>query len=146
MDATSKIKIMTYGIGCRIQTTEEKYGNCLFRIAKRWYDKLIETEQEHNAIVNHAQTRLPPRAYYTRKVEIDKHGLGIIGIRYEREPNGFARIWFPRGFNHLTNQEGQRRKAATNAGYHVSQGYDDQNNTIVQPGKPLIGLPIHTEL
>ena len=33
---------------------------------KRWYDKLIEKEQEHNSSVNYAQARLPPRAYYNK--------------------------------------------------------------------------------
>ena len=52
--------------------------------------------------------------------------MGLVGVQYERQPDTgfhFARIYFPRGFKHLTNEEGQRRKATTPAGYHVTLGY-----------------------
>ena len=58
---------------------------------------------------------------------IIKTGIGRVGVQYERQPDtGFhyARIHFPRNFEHLTNEEGQRRKASTPAGYHVTLGYD----------------------
>ncbi|MFM7982520.1 MAG: hypothetical protein ACKPKO_24680, partial [Candidatus Fonsibacter sp.] len=35
----------------------------------------------------------------------------------------YAIIYFPRSFQHLTNAEGQWRKRATPAGYHVTLGY-----------------------
>ena len=61
----------------------------------------------------------------TTERNIEK-GLGLVGVQYERQPDTgfhFARIYSPRGFRHLTNEEGQRRKAATPAGYHVTLGY-----------------------
>ena len=80
--------------------------------------------------MHYARTRIPPEEYYKRRFEMNKGGLGFIGVRYERQPDGFhfARVWFPRDFQHLTNDEGQRLKAATNAGYHVSLGYDNTFN------------------
>ena len=53
--------------------------------------------------------------------------MGIVGVQYGRQPDTgfhFARIYFPRGFKHLTNEEGQRRKATTPACYHVTLGYN----------------------
>ena len=57
----------------------------------------------------------------------NKDGVGIVGVQYEREPNtGFhyARIYFPRNFQRPTNEEGQRRKRESPAGYNVTLGYN----------------------
>ena len=91
------------------------------------YDELSRKDQDTKGSVNYAETRLPPGDYYNRRFNINKHGIGIVGVQYERQPDtGFhyARIHFPRNFQHLTNEEGQRRKAATPAGYHVTLGYN----------------------
>ena len=91
------------------------------------YDELYQKDQAYKGSVNYAETREHPREYYERRFLLKKHGLGIIGVQYEREPEtGFhyARIYFPRKFKHLTNAEGQRRKRETPAGYHVTLGYN----------------------
>ena len=90
------------------------------------YDELEYKDKQHKDSTHFLETRVPPQEYYKRKNDIEK-GLGIVGVRYERQPDTgfhFARIYFPRGFKHLTNEEGQRRKAATPAGYHITLGYD----------------------
>ena len=90
------------------------------------YDELEYKDKQHKDSTHFLETRVPPREYYKRKNDIEK-GLGLRRVRYERQPDTgfhFARIYFPRGFKHLTNEEGQRRKAATPAGYHVTLGYD----------------------
>ena len=90
------------------------------------HDELADKDKEHKGSTNFLETRVPPQEYYNRKKGIEK-GLGIVRVQYERQPDTgfhFARIYFPRGFKHLTNEEGQRRKAATPAGYHVTLGYD----------------------
>ncbi|MFM7981784.1 MAG: hypothetical protein ACKPKO_20950, partial [Candidatus Fonsibacter sp.] len=82
--------------------------------------------KEHQGSVNFLETRLPPREYYNTKGSIETNGLGLVGVQYERQPDTgfhFAIIYFPRDFQRLTNQEGQRRKRATPAGYHVTLGY-----------------------
>ena len=90
------------------------------------HDELAYKDKEHKGSTNFLETRVPPQEYYNRKNNIEK-GLGLVGVQYERQPDTgfhFARIYFPRGFKHLTNEEGQRRKAATPAGYHITLGYD----------------------
>ena len=90
------------------------------------HDEHAYKDKQHKDTTNFLETRLPPQEYYNRKKNIEK-GLGLVGVQYERQPDTgfhFARIYFPRGFKHLTNEEGQRRKAATPAGYHVTLGYD----------------------
>jgi hypothetical protein len=58
---------------------------------------------------------------------MNKHGIGRVGVQYERQPDtGFhyVRIHFPRNFQHLRNEEGQRRNATTPSGYNVTLGYN----------------------
>ena len=91
------------------------------------YDELSNKDQAYKASVNYAETRLPPREYHNRRFSINKHGIGIVGVQYERQPDTsfhYARIHFPRNFHPLTNEECQRRKATAPAGYHVTVGYN----------------------
>ena len=86
---------------------------------------MLYKDKQHKDTTHFRETRLPPQEYYDAK-NIER-GWGLVGVRYERQRDTgfhFARIYFPRGFKHLTNEEGQRRKAATPAGYHVTLGYD----------------------
>ena len=90
------------------------------------YEELAKKDRDHKGSVNFLETRLPPRDYYNTRRNIQKNGLGLVGVQYEREPSTgfhFARIYFPRNFQHLTNPEGRQRKRATSAGYHVTLGY-----------------------
>ena len=83
------------------------------------YDELSNKDQAYKGSANYAEIRVPPIEYYNRRININKHGIGIVGVQYEKQPDtGFhyARIHFPRNFQHLTNEEGQRRKAATPSG------------------------------
>ena len=52
---------------------------------KWWYDKLSKTQKDHEGSVHYARTQIPPEEYYKRRFEINKGGLGFIGVRYERE-------------------------------------------------------------
>ena len=91
------------------------------------YDELYKKDQAYKGSVHVAETRLHPREYYNRRWCIDTHGIGRVGVQYQKDPEtGFhyARIWFPRDFQHLTNAEGQRRKQETPASYHVTLGYN----------------------
>jgi hypothetical protein len=74
---------------------------------------------------NWQETRLLPIEYYARKEEIEKDGLPKM-LMFPQLTNGLhsIQVLFPRGFQHLTNQEGQRRKWNTDARYHISLGYE----------------------
>ena len=74
------------------------------------YDELSQKDQSYKGSVHFAETRLPPKAYYIQRKKINNYGLVFVGVQYEREPDtGFhyARIYFPRSFQLLTNAEGQ---------------------------------------
>jgi hypothetical protein len=94
---------------------------------QRRYDELYKKDQEYKGSVHFAETREHPREYYNRRFNIEKQGIGRVGVQYQTDPEtGFhyARIWFPRNFQHLTNAEGQRLKRETPASYHVTLGYN----------------------
>jgi hypothetical protein len=77
---------------------------------------------------NWQETRIKPREYEARKREIeDKKGLGV--VRMFPQQTGWLhslQVLFPWDFEHLTNEEGQRRKSWTDARYHISLGYEPE--------------------
>jgi len=74
---------------------------------------------------NWKETRLLPREYYARKEGIEKEGLPEMWM-VPQVTRGLhsIQVLFPRGFQHLTNEEGERRKWETDARYHISLGYE----------------------
>ena len=78
------------------------------------YDELYKKDQAYKGSVHFAETRVHPREYYNRRYNIEKQGIGRVGVQYQKDPEtGFhyARIWFPRNFP----TPDQRRRTTTKA-------------------------------
>jgi hypothetical protein len=76
---------------------------------------------------NWQETRLLPREYKAREKQIQKDGLPKVWM-FPQLTDGLhsIQVLFPTDFQHLTNEEGQRRKMNTKARYHISLGYEPE--------------------
>ncbi|MFM7981533.1 MAG: hypothetical protein ACKPKO_19665 [Candidatus Fonsibacter sp.] len=102
------------------------------------YDELARKDQEHKGSFNFLETPLPPRDYYNTRVSIEKRTWPSRSPVREttRHRLPLCNNILSRNFQHMTNPEGQQRKRATPASYHVTLAY--HNDCTENPARAAI--------
>jgi hypothetical protein len=97
------------------------------------YEARNKRVSDYDGKVNWKETRIPPRDYYYRKQDIQRHGLGTVWLRPQKTGKLHSlQGVFPCEFQHLTNKEGQKRKMGIDSRYHISLAYDNMEPELQQ--------------